>query len=91
MNKLRIPERIKEIKQMSRPAEREKAFAALAEELGIAAEEPASTVEETKIVEKLNEAYKAYVTKLSVRIGLVLILLSAVNAFMRSCQTVPPG
>ena len=77
---------------MSRPAEREKAFAALAEELGIAAEEPGSTIGgtagETKLVEKLNAAYKAYVKKLSVRIGLALILLSAVNAFMRSCQPI---
>lgn len=80
---------------MSRPAEREQAFAALAEELGIAAEEPASTdagtVAEARIVEKLNEVYKTYVKKLSVGIGMALILLSAVNALMRSCQAVQPG
>lgn len=41
---------------------------------------------EPELERKISEAYKRYVAGLALRIGLLLIALSGVNAIVRSCQ-----
>ncbi|MFQ5672868.1 MAG: hypothetical protein ACE5G9_07230 [Nitrospinales bacterium] len=91
MNRLSIPGRLKEIKTLPNPDARRKALTALAEKLHLAAdaedaEDSATPTSEPELEKKIDAAYKKYVTSLALKIGLLLILLSGVNAIVRSCQ-----
>lgn len=87
MNKLTIPVKLKQINALQNPEERQKAFTALAHDMGVLTDKENSAAEiDFELERKIKDAYKEYVGQLAVKAGFLLIFLSAINAFVRSCQ-----